>query len=283
MTRGTPGVRVDCTHPIARHVHGTHIAYHRDHCRCAPCVAAFRRGKKLAVYRTQTGTTSYADAALARAHVQKLLATLTVGQIEARSGVHRNSIALLLGTAPGQAPSKRMRRTSVAALLAVDGAPLGSETGGMCDPAGTRRRLQALAALGWSMRELERQCPRPGPNIRKVMDRRNDDAPMMVITRDAVRALYDRLCLTPPPETGRTARIRRWAASNGWAPPLAWDEDTIDNPAAEPQAPKGDDKQEFLDTYAELKALGLDDNQIAERIGMVRESMKARLRRLTAA
>jgi hypothetical protein len=62
-------------------------------------------------------------------------------------------------------------------------------------------------------------------------------------TADAITRVYDELSMTVPQddEAGRSPRAgrihdrqRRLAARRGWAPPLAWDDDTIDDPAATP-------------------------------------------------
>jgi hypothetical protein len=52
--------------------------------------------------------------------------------------------------------------------------------------------------------------------------------------------VYDQLWDKEPPRGTRYERSNataasRWAKSNGWVPPLAWDDDTIDNPDAIPQ------------------------------------------------
>jgi hypothetical protein len=54
----------------------------------------------------------------------------------------------------------------------------------------------------------------------------------------AVRALYDELWRADPREHGvdnqAYSRTRNHAAAHGWAPVGAWDDDTIDDPAAFP-------------------------------------------------
>jgi len=54
----------------------------------------------------------------------------------------------------------------------------------------------------------------------------------------AMRALYDELWQADPADHGASpggiTRARRYAAERRWAPPQAWDDDTIDNPDAFP-------------------------------------------------
>lgn len=224
-----------CPHPRARHQHGHHLTYMKDGCRCTPCGTAYRRHRKASEYRTLTGTHSYVDAGRARRHVEQLLETLTVGQIEQRSGVHRTSIRLLVGRFPGKPASKRITRASEAALLAVTAERVGGEQQGLVDGTGTRRRFRALIALGHPAKPLGQRL---GISTRTVWSLTNPAAPLdalvLVSTRDAVRRLYDELSwVVPPPSRARTI-AQNMATARGWAPPLAWDDDAIDDPASGP-------------------------------------------------
>jgi hypothetical protein len=94
------------------------------------------------------------------------------------------------------------------------------------DATGTRRRIQALAAIGWSMGEQSRRLGWHESMAHSLTKRR------WVIpgTAAKVAALYDELSMTP----GTNLRARNEAARKGWAVPLAWDDDEIDDPAARP-------------------------------------------------
>lgn len=97
------------------------------------------------------------------------------------------------------------------------------------DATGTRRRVQALACLGWSAAELSRSLGRNRSYLAKAIDRDR----VHPTTAAAVEALYDRLSMTwcTTPTAARTAATARAA---GWVPPLAWDEGAIDDPTATP-------------------------------------------------
>lgn len=95
------------------------------------------------------------------------------------------------------------------------------------DAVGTRRRLQALCALGWARQAL---ADRLGVTARAVnyflkAERVNASTALRV------REVYDELWLTP----GTSARARADAQRAGWASPLAWDDDEIDDPDASPR------------------------------------------------
>ncbi|MFC9949227.1 hypothetical protein ACFVIN_01440 [Streptomyces prasinus] len=101
--------------------------------------------------------------------------------------------------------------------------------------AGTIRRLQALAVAGWPQRRLAREAGLAVSSLAGLM--KADIVP--VATARAVAAVYARYSGASPGLCGvshlhaRAARDR--AATAGWAPAAAWDDDTIDDPAAIPQ------------------------------------------------
>lgn len=97
---------------------------------------------------------------------------------------------------------------------------------------GVTRRLQALATLGWSCRDIARELGYAS-NFHVEQLRAGHVGTVHPVTLAAVAALYDRVWDQPPP--GRyAAKVRNIAAREGWPPPLAWDDDTIDDPSAEP-------------------------------------------------
>jgi transposase-like protein len=105
---------------------------------------------------------------------------------------------------------------------------------------GTARRLQALAAVGWTQVDL---AARLGVTQARVGHLMNSLFPMVLPeTAAAVSRVYDELCMvvpTDPPPTRRGEvrvheRARRQARRRGWVTALAWDEDAIDDPDARP-------------------------------------------------
>jgi hypothetical protein len=104
----------------------------------------------------------------------------------------------------------------------------GRETGvRLIDATGTVRRLQALAAMGYTHADLAPELGWKGANaVAKTLKQRR----VTPGTAKRVREAYDRLCMTPGPS--RLAERR--ARNAGLAPPLAWDENAIDDPTAKP-------------------------------------------------
>ncbi|MBP2341054.1 transcriptional regulator with XRE-family HTH domain [Saccharothrix coeruleofusca] len=94
------------------------------------------------------------------------------------------------------------------------------------DATGTRRRLQALWALGWSGPHI---ADRLGITPRAVSYLLAGQT-VTTSTADRVRQVYDELSMHPGP----SARARALAQKRRWVPPLAWDDDEIDTPDARP-------------------------------------------------
>lgn len=102
----------------------------------------------------------------------------------------------------------------------------------LVDSCGVHRRLRALQAIGWSATAIaaELEVGRSAVNKLKHAQR---STPETVAT---ISALYDRLSMIPGPHR----QAARYAAAHGWAPPLAWDDDSIDDPAARPRRGNAD-------------------------------------------
>jgi hypothetical protein len=212
--------------------------YHLENCRCPVCCKAARdydnnRRRAIAYGRWQP----FVDAEPVRQHV-RALGEFGIGWIRAAklAGVSTGGVSKLLygDNLRGLAPTKRVRPETALKLLAVEPVldNLGHRT--VVDGTGTRRRLQALVYAGWTQSELARRMRMDRSNFARTID----SGLVEVATLKTVRALYDQLWRTDPVEAGvpahRATAARQIAASRGWAPIGAWDDDRIDDPAAEP-------------------------------------------------
>lgn len=209
--------------------HG-YAKYRLDNCRC------YKRGYQRSLYderRDQAITAGtwqpFVDAEPARAHVRALMAAgIGRRRIAALAGCTDNRITELVKGKPGRAPQKRIRPALADKLLGICA---DAHAPGACvDATGTHRRIQALACCGWT---LTRQATRVGILVRNyvgILDR----AQVLRATADKIRALYDELSMVPPPGGYGSTRIRNHATAHCWYPPLAWDDETIDDPAAAP-------------------------------------------------
>jgi transcriptional regulator with XRE-family HTH domain len=186
----------------------------------------------------------------------------------------------------GRAPSRRIRRRTERAILAVRPDPAGLKDAARVDGTGTRRRLQALIAMGWSLRKLADLCGISRTNLGIIA--RADG--VRAGTARKVSDLYDRIWDVPPPQGSlkdhaAAVSARAWARREGWPSPLAWDDDLIDDPAARPDFGVKVTRQAALsEDCDELLRLGLTLDQVAERLGVTRSYLdKARQRAKRAA
>jgi transcriptional regulator with XRE-family HTH domain len=187
------------------------------------------------------------------------------------AGVNPRVVGHLLYGSPakGLPPARRIRPATAQALLAVR--PTDLPSAGWVAAAGTQRRLRALAAIGWSAPRLAERLGMNPVALSRLMTR--DKQRVTAITAAKARALYDELWNT----SGPWPKARTWAAQHGWPPPLAWDDDTIDDPAAQPAvpAPKGGRRsRELWQDSEELRAQGLPLDEVADRLGVNLRTLK---------
>jgi hypothetical protein len=250
--------------------HGT-ISRHKHHkCDCTPCVAAWRAyNAQLRRDKAYGRPPRLVDAAPVRAHVRSLQSTdMGLRQIAALAGVAAPTLSRLLYGSPssGIAPRKRLKPETAAALLAVQAGTLAE--GVRIDGTGTRRRLEALGALGWTVPTLAARSGLSRPTLHNC----HSGTAVTVRTARLLRELYDRMWNEVPPETNRAERskvqrARIGAARRGWAPPMAWDDDSIDDPAAQPQGVAKPNLKRRLPSVDELAWL-MDQGETQEAIAM---------------
>lgn len=104
----------------------------------------------------------------------------------------------------------------------------------LVDGRGTRRRLQALVARGWSMSQLGELLGVRATNMPNVLRRDR----VRASTRAAVHELYERVWALEPPQATPWQRrsvsmAKSYAQARGWVPPMAWDDiDSDETPPA---------------------------------------------------
>lgn len=103
---------------------------------------------------------------------------------------------------------------------------------------GTERRVQALVALGWTYGSIGEPMGVTAGAVYRMATRYSPT--VFRSTAEKVAAVYEQMSMTlPPTETRQQKRdasyARTVARKRGWVVPLAWDDDTIDDPEAKPQ------------------------------------------------
>lgn len=225
---------------------------------CDPCYAHIPHG--------------YVDAKAATEHYAQLRsAGYTIGDMVRLTGVNHTTLWYI---ATGR-NSGRIRRDTHDRIvrIAVPRRILNSEA--HIPSVGTHRRLHALMAIGWRLTDIGAELGMSGQAVTSYLQRDTVQATSAV----AVAELFNRWQLTPGPSDVARDRAQR----KGWHPPLAWDEDTIDDPKAQPHRQTRHERQttRFPERYLELRDhIGIrTPERIAELLGIEVESLNRQLAR----
>lgn len=250
--------------------HGTERRY-RLNCHCDACKEAARKARARRALLAATGRWQpYTDPTPARQHVHALLdAGFTRQEIARTAGASQPTIDRLI-----HGRTTEIRTQIAHAILAIDPQRTRPDRF-LTDATGTRRRLQALYWRGYSTEAILRATALGSDrNIRLIT--RGEIAQVTRPTRDAVDGAYRHLADLDPAEYGvphdAAQRARAFARRRGFAPAAAWDEDTIDDPAAVPDLGAKVKRQDAIAEDAEwiARTTGAGPDQIAARLGVSR-------------
>jgi hypothetical protein len=277
--------------------HGTRACYvmgpgpgRGQGCRCDACTAANReanrRRDRMILYgRWQP----FVPAGPVRAHLKELAAAgIGRKRVAKLAGVSPATLRRLDGLLPGRPATRHMRPETARAILAIRPGLAAYAASARIDPTGTRRRLQALVAIGWTQTALAARLGMTVGNFTTMLRR----PAVTAGTARAVVRLYDEMWDRPAPASTATERARvrtakRCAQRHGWAPPQAWDDGALDDPGATPaegwQRPKRKTwrRADLVAEARELFDLGHDRRQAADRLGVAKKTLDAALSRAT--
>lgn len=227
-------IKCDC--PRTTHHHGDYLMYNIHGCRGDDCreaatsyAAAYRHLMKIGRHNN-----GFTDAAPVRDRLRQLIgAGYTVAQIASMTGAHYNTVYAIYHGQPwkGKAPRTRCRVGLADKIMGFQPTPDMLPEGTRIDATGTRRRLQALAAIGWSVASMADYLGVDRGNFILVIRQDKVTAGRAQQVKEMYEELWDRVPdqSTPSKRAGVT-NTRRWAASHKWPPPMWWDDDQIDDP-----------------------------------------------------
>jgi hypothetical protein len=201
------------------------------------------------------GGTANVDPARAIEHIQALRdGGMGYDAIARDAGLRKNTVRYIaVGMrADGIRPDTERR------ILAVTRRPE------WLDATGTQRRVRALAALGHSFDKIAAEVGLHHRTVSKIACGRHETVRRE--TAERVAHLYNAWSMTPGP----SSRVRGYAIAKGWAVPLAWDDDAIDDPAARPAEASTSGRQAAdLDEWLFLVRSGENPVRAAERCGVL--------------
>lgn len=221
------------------------------------------------------GLTRMTDAGPCREHLAAL----------AKAGVTLRAVAEQAAISPSVVArirdGQRMVRNPIAArILAVSVTSIArrDRVHGFVLAVGARRRVQALMAIGWRHEDMKAWLRANGSAAHSNLILSQAGDMLERRTADAMAAMYDALWSTPGPSDRTRARARLL----GYAPPLAWDDDTIDDPAARPlgvQNGMAARRAALIEDVEELVAQGETVDTAAARLGKNRQALQRSLER----
>ena len=272
--KASSGTRRDCQCKTVHHEHGTLKAYKIDGCHCRPCRDANSADKLTSNRQKAYGTFDRArvPAQPVRDHINLLIAAgISDRTISDAAGVSRTTIrAIMRGrNERGGQINKSTTKAVAAAILALKPSTEILGDGCFTDATGTRRRIQALATIGWPQSRIAARIGiRPSNMVTLLRQDR-----VTVRMAKTVRAVYDQLwdqqpATTTSYEAGAVRRSKTLSARKGWVPPMAWDDDTIDDPNTMPDlGGKQLKKDTVADDVAFMHSTGSSRDEIAARLG----------------
>lgn len=209
-------------------------------CKCQPCRDAKYKADGLRALANLSGRPVRIPAEPVAAHLRSLIdAGMGWPRIGRAAHCSSSTIARLLN---GQ---EKVRRTVAERILAVKYRPAPGRT---LDATGTRRRIQALMAIGHTVVGIAAES---GVDHSVIHDVLGGAGNVRGITYDRIAAAYDWLA-TQPPSTerpGAATASRQRAAREGWHDPQWWEDyGGIDDPEFDPDA--ADAELNFLERAA---------------------------------
>lgn len=177
------------------------------------CSSHYRMGLRL-------GWSGYVDSAPVIAHLEKLRdlgwSSLLIGR---HVGVCHTVPARIMRVRP-----KVVRMATSRAMLSIPLIPGGARFSASI--VGTRRRSQALNWMGWSNEMVSTRADLRGDTLAKLLHR----GKISHASALAVAKVYVQIC----DQTGPSSRSAAIARSRGYAPPFAWEDLDMDDPATRP-------------------------------------------------
>lgn len=178
----------------------------------------------------------YVDAEPVRQHLRKVNATgMSYVAIAERLGLPQsNSLQHVLWGRGTPEPGQKVSRETAELVLAFWPSLEDFPDAALIDATGTRRRVEALAVRGWARHLIASRVGVDVKYFRKAVGRPRVSARLARGVVEAYDAWWDQDPLEHGVPWSSVSRVQADAVRGGFHGPLAWDDDTIDNPCAVP-------------------------------------------------
>ncbi|MFD5899093.1 hypothetical protein [Streptomyces sp. NPDC060366] len=194
----------------------------------------------------------FVDSEPVREHLKQINASgMSYWAIAKRLGLaQESSLQHLMWGRDGYGPSKLIRAETAELVMGFWPALEDFPDAARIDSTGTRRRVEALAVRGWPRHMMAKKAGMGEQAFRKACNK--DRVPARMAR--AVVAVYDAWWNQDPLEHGvplnSVTRVRGDAKRCGFHSALAWDDDTIDDPAARPMVSVDTEEPDVVDMVA---------------------------------
>lgn len=194
-----------------------------------------------------TTTSDFVPVGPIRHHLLDLIDSgLDRAKIASLSKVSSREISSIIALARGGAPQRRSVPTTIAEqLLLVRTSTVGLDPATRVLALGARRRVQALAVMGWSLPMIASWMRADIALLEKLLD--ESTRAVTVRAHRAIAKMFTDHWMTPP--TSKDAATVERAAAAGWQGPLAWDDFDLDLAPAV-TALRTVDREETIDEVA---------------------------------
>jgi hypothetical protein len=224
-----------------------------------------RRRRLLALGQWQP----YVDAEPVRQHLRKVNAAgMSYAAIAERIGLPQsNSLQHVLWGRGTPEPGQRITRETAELILSFWPSLEDFPDAALIDATGTRRRVEALAVRGWARHLIADRLGTNVKHFRKAVGRPRVSARLARGVAEAYDAWWNQDPLEHGVPLASVSRVQADAARGGFHGPLAWDDDTIDNPNAVPVtdalAPIATEGENVADRWlhGESVVLGTEDRK----------------------
>lgn len=203
---------------------------YREACLCDRCVPVKLTTRKRHSVNRQLGRAARIDATPARKRLILLHNTMCWRTLGIATGCDASNLMLIHNGTRTQ-----ITRTTHDKIMAVRPAAKPDLTV-YVDVTGTRRRIQAMQAIGHSFAVIAEAAGTTRWRVGLIADGHQPTVSQAIA--DRIADAYRHLSRRPAPFNRSTNRSRNHAATNGWHGPLAWGSD-INDPTAKPDM--GDD------------------------------------------
>lgn len=206
--------------------HGVYAWARRERCKCEPCLTAVSRYAKRARLDRERGVARRPPADEVREHANWLLDLgLQRHQISAAAGISDTVLRNILGQRPDSPPAEWVLRTTADKVLSVT-YEQAAAVPTYVPIVGVRRRIEALEYLGHPKSVIGERL---GVTESQVFSYLKGER-----ARTTTVAAIDKVYRELRTEEGTSERIKWKARRLNFLPPMCWDDEELDDPAATP-------------------------------------------------